>query len=118
MAGTWTRHVWTRRALVASAEAAGSTIIVKTSQAAEYKFTQYHNQAASGTLHRNLGAMWEAIRAETNGRVEAVVFPENNKLSGGDPEALKMLIAGDIQFFTLMGGIIGTVIPVAEAQQV
>ena len=29
-----------------------------------------------------------------------------------------MLLAGEIQFFTLMGGIIGTVVPVAEAQQV
>jgi TRAP-type C4-dicarboxylate transport system substrate-binding protein len=29
-----------------------------------------------------------------------------------------MLIDGEIQFFTLMGGIIGTVVPVAEAQQV
>ena len=62
--------------------------------------------------------MWDAIRAETNGRVEATVYPENNKLAGGDPAALKMLIAGEIQFFTLMGGIIGTVVPVAEAQQV
>ena len=61
--------------------------------------------------------MWETIRAETNGRAEATVYPENNKLAGGDPEALKKLIAGEIQFFTLMGGIIGTVVPVAEAQQ-
>ena len=74
--------------------------------------------AATGTLHKNLIAMWEAIRTETNGRVEATVYPENNKLAGGDPEALKKLIAGEIQFFTLMGGIIGTVVPVAEAQQV
>jgi len=62
-------------------------------------------------------AMWDAIRSETNGRVEATVYPENNKLAGGDPEALKKLLAGEIQFFTLMGGIIGTVVPVAEAQQ-
>ena len=61
--------------------------------------------------------MWAAIRAETNGRVEARVYAENNKISGGDLEALKMLLAGEIQFFTLMGGIIGTVVPVAEAQQ-
>ena len=61
--------------------------------------------------------MWETIRPETNGRAEATVYPENNKLAGGDPEALKKLIAGEIQFFTLMGGIIGTVVPVAEAQQ-
>jgi tripartite ATP-independent transporter DctP family solute receptor len=61
--------------------------------------------------------MWQAIAAETNGRVEATVHAENNKLPGGDPDALKMLIAGEIQFFTLMGGIIGTVVPVAESQQ-
>jgi TRAP-type C4-dicarboxylate transport system substrate-binding protein len=73
---------------------------------------------STGTLHANLVAMWEAVAAETNGRVETTVFAENNKLAGGDPVALKMLIAGEIQFFTLMGGIIGTVAPVAEAQQV
>jgi tripartite ATP-independent transporter DctP family solute receptor len=62
--------------------------------------------------------MWEAIRKETNGRVEAQVFPMNNGIAGSDPAALKLLIAGDIQFFTLMGGILGTVVPVAEVQQV
>jgi len=108
---------WTRRTLLAGAAAAGTTIIVRPAQAADYSFKQYHNQAATGTLHRNLTAMWEAIRAETNGRVEATVYAENNKLPGGDPDALKMLVAGEIQFFTLMGGIIGTIVPVAEAQQ-
>ena len=108
----------TRRTVLAGAAAAfGPAIIVRGARAAEYKFAQYHNQAASGTLHKNLVAMWQAIAAETNGRVEATVHAENNKLPGGDPDALKMLIAGDIQFFTLMGGIIGTVVPVAEAQQ-
>ena len=43
---------------------------------------------------------------------------ENGKVAGGDPAALRMLIAGEIQFYTLMGGIIGTVVPVAEVQQV
>jgi TRAP-type transport system periplasmic protein len=46
------------------------------------------------------------------------VYAENNKLPGGDPEAFQKLLAGEVQFFTLMGGIIGTVVPVAEAQQV
>ncbi len=110
---------FSRRSLIAGATAVGSAAIaVKPLRAAEYKFTQYHNQAATGTLHKNLVAMWSAVRAETNGRVETEVFAENNKLAGGDPVALKMLIAGEIQFFTLMGGIIGTVVPVAEAQQV
>src|SRR5262249_34477229 len=86
--------------------------------AADFRFVQYHNQAATGTLHKNLVAMWAAVRAETNGLVEATVHAENDKLPGGDPVALQMLISGEIQFFTLMGGIIGTVVPVAEAQQV
>jgi TRAP-type transport system periplasmic protein len=111
------RAGWTRRSVLAGVAAIGPAIIVRPSRAADYKFAQYHNQAASGTLHKNLNAMWQAIAAETNGRVEATVYAENNKLPGGDPDALKMLIAGEIQFFTLMGGIIGTVVPVAEAQQ-
>ena len=109
--------LWSRRTVIAGAAAAGAAIIVKRSRAADFTFAQYHNQAVGGTLHKNLVAMWDAIRSETNGRVEATVYPENNKLAGGDPEALKKLLAGEIQFFTLMGGIIGTVVPVAEAQQ-
>src|SRR6201994_1743101 len=108
---------WTRRSVLAAAAAMGPAIIVRPTRAADYTFAQYHNQAASGTLHKNLNAMWQAIAAETNGRVEATVYAENNKLPGGDPDALKMLIAGEIQFFTLMGGIIGTVVPLAESQQ-
>src|ERR1700756_5401373 len=109
---------FSRRFVIAGATAAGSTIIVKPTRAADHKFVQYHNQPAGGTLHKNLVAMWDAVRAEANGRVETTVYPENNKIAGGDPEALKKLLAGEIQFFTLMGGIIGTVVPVAEAQQV
>jgi tripartite ATP-independent transporter DctP family solute receptor len=45
-------------------------------------------------------------------------IPKTTRCKGGDRAALKMLIDGEIQFFTLMGGIIGTVVPVAEAQQV
>jgi tripartite ATP-independent transporter DctP family solute receptor len=102
---------------LAGAATVGSALIVRPTLAADYRFSQYHNQAADGTLHKNLTAMWEVVAAETNGRVKTTVYPENNKLPGGDPDALKMLIAGEIQFFTLMGGIIGTVVPVAEAQQ-
>jgi tripartite ATP-independent transporter DctP family solute receptor len=106
-----------RRSVIVGVTAVGS-IMVKPVQAAEYTFAQYHNQPAGGTLHRNLVAMWDAVCAETDGRVVTTVHPENNKLPGGDPEAFQKLLSGEIQFFTLMGGIIGTVVPVAEAQQV
>jgi TRAP-type transport system periplasmic protein len=84
----------------------------------DYVFTQYHGQSSGSTLHQSLVQMWAAISAETGGRVTATVFAENGAVAGGDPVALQMLIAGEIQFYTLMGGIIGTVAPVAEVQQV
>src|SRR6266849_720428 len=116
--GTAMKTPWTRRALLTGAAAAGTTIIVKPVRAADFTFIQYHNQSDTSTLHKNLVAMWEAIRRETNGRVATTVYSENNKLAAGDPAALKMLLAGEIPFFTLMGGIIGTVVPMAEVQQV
>ena len=45
---------WTRRSVLAGAAAIGPAIIVRPTRAADYKFAQYHNQAASGTLHKNL----------------------------------------------------------------
>jgi TRAP-type transport system periplasmic protein len=48
------RKGWTRRSLLAGAAALGPTLIVRPARAAEYRFAQYHNQAASGTLHKNL----------------------------------------------------------------
>ena len=96
----------------------GITETVEHVPAPDYSFVQFHGQTAGSPLHRHLAAMWQAIRAETGGRVDARVHAENGKIAGGDPAALKMLIAGEIQFYTLMGGIIGTVVPVAEVQQV
>ena len=77
---------------------------------------QYHNQPADSPLHRWLAEMWAAVRAETAGCFEVTTFAENAKIPGGDPEALEMLIAGELEFFTLMGGLLGTVVPVAEIQ--
>jgi tripartite ATP-independent transporter DctP family solute receptor len=85
---------------------------------ADHTFIQYHGQPAGSTLHESLVEMWAAIGLETGGHVRAIVHPENANVNGGDPTALRMLMAGEIQFFTLMGGIIGTIVPVAEVQQV
>ena len=130
----------TRRAFVAGAAIGSVSIFVKPLRApafaegfgaprrssneqgerrrADYTFTQFHNQTATSSLHRRLVEMWAAVRTETRGRVETQVFAQNNRLAGSDPAALNMLVAGEIQFFTLMGGILGTVVPAAEIQQV
>ena len=62
--------------------------------------------------------MWAAIGPRPAAASSASVHAENSRVAGSDPAALRMLVAGEIQFFTLMGGILGTVVPVAEMQQV
>ncbi len=84
----------------------------------EFAFRQYHNQTAASSLHRRLVEMWEAVFKESGQRLVCKVFAQNNNIQGSDPAALKALVAGEIQFFTLMGGILGTLVPAAEAQQV
>jgi TRAP-type transport system periplasmic protein len=85
---------------------------------AEFTFTQFHNQTAESFLHRRIADMWAAITEDTDGRVQANVFPLNNRVVGSDPAALKMLVAGEIQFFTLMGGVMSQVVPAGDVQQV
>jgi tripartite ATP-independent transporter DctP family solute receptor len=105
----------TRRAFVGSALI--GAFAGRLSSAPAYSFVQYHNQTTDSPLHRRLVEMWTAIRTETGGRVETQVFPANNGINGSDPAALRALVAGEIQFFTLMGGILGTIVPAAEVQQ-
>jgi tripartite ATP-independent transporter DctP family solute receptor len=109
------RTILTRRTFLAATIAAVGG--AARPRAAEYQFVQYHNQPETSALHRRLVEMWEAVRKETHGRVETRVFPNNNNISGSDPAALRALMSGEIQFFTLMGGILGTVVPAAEVQQ-
>ena len=102
--------------MLAAAAATAAPLGVR-AQVPQYRFAQYHNQAVSTPLHKNLVLLWDAVRRDTGGHVAADVYAENNALPGGDPDALAMLQKGEIQFFTLMGGIMGTITPVAEAQQ-
>lgn len=92
-------------------------VLARRRQAALFRFVQYHNQTAVSSLHRRLVELWAAVRSETGGRVETEVFALNNNIPGSDPQAFEMLLAGEVQFFTLMGGVIGTVVPAAYVQQ-
>jgi tripartite ATP-independent transporter DctP family solute receptor len=107
----------TRRSFVAGATLGSLTVFARSLRAAEFTFVQYHNQPAASSLHRRLVEMWASVSAETGGRVVTQVFPENNRTPGSDPAVLRMLTSGEVPFFTVMGGILGTVVPAAEVQQ-
>src|SRR5262245_15079698 len=109
----------TRRSFVATA--VGSLTVFARSMTAQdsaFAFAQYHNQTPASSLHKRLVEMWSTIERESQGRIRATVFAQNNNIAGSDPAALKALVGGEIQFFTLMGGILGTLVPAAEVQQV
>lgn len=116
MARAMTRRSFISAAAVGTASLVGHAATQRSR--ADFTFTQYHNQTAESSLHRRISDMWAAIQKETGGRVVAQVFPLNNKIPGSDPAALKALVAGEIQFFTLMGGVLSNVVPVADVQQV
>jgi len=74
----------------------------------------FHNQPADSPLDRWLGALWREVRALTDGRLDVRVCPEHDGIPGGDPEALTMLLAGEVEFGTFMGGLLGRVAPTCE----
>ena len=115
------------RSLRGQARAASANAVASLDEAAAtrqqsrdvaFAFRQYHNQTPASSLHTRLVQMWEAVYKESGGRLVCKVFAQNNNIQGSDPAALKALVAGEIEFFTLMGGILGTLMPVAEVQQV
>jgi TRAP-type transport system periplasmic protein len=77
---------------------------------------QFHNQPAQSHQHQFLSDLWAQVAKETDGRLQVTVYPQNNNIPGSDPAALDMLQAGELEFFTLMGGILGRKVPVAEIQ--
>lgn len=79
---------------------------------------QFHNQPAASHTHGFLVALWDEVASRTAGALRITVHPQNAGLPGSDPAALRMIVSGELEFMTLMGGIIGQVVPVAEIQGV
>src|SRR5262249_10109853 len=106
------------RRFTLGAAAAGSAVLARggARAAAPIEMRQFHNQTADSTLHKRLTEMWSAVEMETGGKIRVRTVPENNKLARGDPDALKMLVSGELEFYTLMGGILGEVVPIADIQ--
>jgi TRAP-type transport system periplasmic protein len=107
----------TRREFLTTAAAGVANLsLIKYAQPPKPLLKQYHNQGTNSVLHKNLVEMWAAVDRETHGRFVVQTFAQNNNLPGSDPEALKMLVSGELQFFTLWGAILGIAVPVAEIQ--
>ena len=108
----------TRRTLLKATAASavlGSGIgspIVARAQAAEFSYKYANNLPDTHPLNIRAKEMAAAIKAETNGRFELQIFP-NNQL-GSDTDMLSQIRSGGIEFFTLSGLILSTLVPAAS----
>jgi tripartite ATP-independent transporter DctP family solute receptor len=79
---------------------------------------QFHNQPEASHTHGFLVALWDEVRTATGGALAVTVHAQNGGIAGSDPAALDLLVSGELEFMTLMGGILGKRVPVAEIQGV
>jgi tripartite ATP-independent transporter DctP family solute receptor len=91
---------------------AASLIGSARAQTAEYRMKFASNLPAIHPLNVRAQEAAAAILKESGGRVDIQVFP-NNQL-GSDTDALSQLRSGAIDFFTLSGLILSTLVPVAS----
>src|SRR5471032_3447269 len=85
---------------------------VARAQAAEFTYKYANNLPESHPLVARAKEMSAAIKTETNGRFDLQVSP-NNQL-GSDTDMLSQIRSGGIEFFTLSGLILATLVPAAS----
>src|ERR1700726_3609331 len=85
---------------------------VARAQQAEFTYKFANNLPDAHPLNTRAKEMSAAIKTETNGRVDVQIFP-NNQL-GADTDVLSQLRSGGVEFFTMSGLILATLVPAAS----
>ena len=104
----------TRRTALLAGAAAGATLAMPwiARAAPEFSLNYANNVPDTHPLNVRAREAMDRIKAQTNGRVEIEIFP-NNQL-GSDTDMLSQLRSGAIDFFTLSGLILSTLVPAAS----
>jgi TRAP-type transport system periplasmic protein len=101
-----------RRTLLAGAALPLFAINTRPARAAEFSLKLANNSPISHPQSVRQQEAADRIKAATNGAVDIQVFP-NNQL-GSDTDMLSQLRSGAIDFFTLSGLILATLVPAAS----
>jgi len=103
----------TRRTLLAGASATALTLPMGRAfaQKAEFSYKYANNLPVSHPMNIRAKEMADAIRAETKGRVDIQIFPSSQL--GSDTDMLSQVRSGGVEFFTLSGLILSTLVPAA-----
>ena len=89
----------------------GAPMIAR-AQTAEFTYKFANNLPESHPFMTRAREMAAAIKAETNGRFDMQVFP--NSQLGSDTDMLSQVRSGGVEFFTLSGLILATLVPAAS----
>ena len=79
---------------------------------AEFSYKYANNLPLTHPMNIRAKEMVEAIQKETNGRVEIRIFPSSQL--GSDTDTLSQVRSGGVEFFTLSGLILATLVPGAS----
>ena len=104
-----------RRTLLAGAGAGALALTTGQAlaqKAAEFTFKYGNNLRVSHPMNTRAAEMAAAINAESKGRIDFQVYP-NNQL-GNDTDMLSQVRSGALDFFTLSPLILGTLVPAAQ----
>ncbi len=105
-----------RRRLLATTAAATAFPLVairtRPAHAAEFSYKYANNSPVTHPLNIRTTEAAARVLEKTSGKVEIKVFP-NNQL-GSDTDMLSQLRSGALEFFTLSGLILATLVPVAS----
>ena len=98
----------------ASIATAGSALLpgLAVAQQAEFTLKYANNLPVTHPMNARAKEAADAIRRDTKGRVDLQIFP--NGQMGSDTDMLSQVRSGAIDFFTLSGLILATLVPVAS----
>lgn len=82
----------------------------------QWQVRQYHYLSADSHVHPFLVDLWSEVREATDGRVAATVTAANAGLPPSHQAVVELLVAGDIECYVLMGGLLGPLVPAMEIQ--
>lgn len=94
-----------------SAAATAAPVKLVYGQGAEFTYKYANNTPLTHPMNIRAKQAADAIRAETNGRLDIQIFPSSQL--GSDTDTLSQLRAGGVEFFTLSGLILSTLVPPA-----
>jgi tripartite ATP-independent transporter DctP family solute receptor len=101
-----------RRLIVAAGlGAVASPALITRARAAEFTYKYANNLPLSHPMNKRAQEAADKIKAETNGRFELQIFPSSQL--GSDTDVLGQVRSGAVEFFTLSGLILSTLVPAA-----